>query len=75
MDLYDLMAHHYILSGLECSAIFDDDGSVDYKEFIKQFERYQMSSDFLNNYYSFQIIKNGIDKYANDNFWEVFYSH
>lgn len=75
MNLYDLKSHHHILSGLECSAIFDDDGSVDYKEFIKQFERYQISSDFLNNYYSFQIIKKGIGKYANGNFWEEFYSH
>jgi hypothetical protein len=75
MDLYDLKSHHHILSGLECSAIFDDDGSVEYKEFIKQFERYQISTYFLDNYYSFQIIKNGIEKYANDNFWEEFYSH
>lgn len=74
MNLYDLKSHHHILSCLECSAIFDDDGSVEYKEFIKQFERYQMSSYFLNNDYIFQIIKNGIGKYANANFWEEFYS-
>jgi len=70
MDLYDLKLYHHILSGLECSAIFDDDGSVDFKEFVKQFEKYQYNTDVLNNYYSYLIIKDGISKYANDNFWE-----
>ena len=70
MDLYDLKSYHHILSGLECSAIFDDDGSVDYKEFIKQFEEYQCSTEVLTNYYSYLIIKKGISKYANDNFWK-----
>ena len=70
MDLYDLKSYHHILSGLESSAIFDDDGSVDFKEFVKQFEEYQCSTEVLTNYYSYLIIKKGISKYANDNFWE-----
>ena len=51
--------------------LFNDDGSVDFKEFIKQFNGYQHNSDFITNYYSYRIINEGIKKYANDRFWEA----
>ena len=70
MNLYDLRSHHYVLSEMDCSAVFDNDGSVEFKDFIRQFERFQIFSDTLTNYYSYQIIKNGINKYANRRFWE-----
>lgn len=75
MDLCDLKSYHHILCTLESSAIFDDDGSVDFKEFVKQFEEYQYSTRVLTNYYSYQIIKKGINKYANRRFWEQLRSY
>ncbi len=70
MDLYELKTFHYILCNLECSMVFKDDRSVEFKEFIKQFKHYQSDSDVVNNYYSYQIIKKGIKKYANNVFWK-----
>ena len=68
MDLYELKAFHHKLCNLECSMVFEDDGSIEFKNFIKQFKRYQSNSGVLNNYYSYQIIKKGIKKYANNVF-------
>ena len=70
MDLYELTAFHCILCNLEPSIVFEDDGSIEFKEFIKQFKEYQFNSGVVNNYYSYQIIKHGIKKYANDVFWK-----
>ena len=70
MDLYELKTFHYILCNLDCSRVFEDDGGVEFKEFIKQFRYYQSNSGVLNNYYSYQIIKNGIRTYANNVFWK-----
>ena len=70
MDLHGLKAFHYILCKLECSMVFEDDGSIEFKVFIKQFKHYQSNSGVLNNYYSYQIIKNGIKEYANNVFWK-----
>ncbi len=75
MDLYDLESHHYVLSKMDCSAVFDDDGSVEFKDFIRLFERFRIFSNTITNYYSYQIIKNGINKYANRRFWEQLRSH
>lgn len=70
MNFYDLRSHHYVLSEMDCSAVFDDDGSVEFKDFIRQFERFQIFSDTITNYSSYQIIKKGISTYANRRFWE-----
>ena len=70
MDLYELKTFHRILCNLDCSIVFEDDGSIEFKNFIKQFKDYQFDSVVLNNYYSYQIIKDGIKKYANNVFWK-----
>lgn len=70
MDLHDLYSFHWKLCNLDCSIAFEDDGSIDFKEFIKQFKAYQSDSGVINNYYSYQIIKDGIKKYANNVFWK-----
>lgn len=70
MDNYDLYSFHYVLCNLEPSIVFEDDGSIEFKEFIKQFKAYQSDSGVVNNYYSYQIIKDGIKKYANNVFWK-----
>ena len=75
MDLYDLKSIHYKLCNLPCLMIFEDDGSIEFKEFIKQFRHYQSDSGVLNNYYSYQIIKKGIRIYANNVFWKEICSH
>ena len=75
MDLYELETFHYKLCNLDRSIIFEDDGSIEFKEFIKQFKHYQSDSGVVNNYYSYQIIKNGIKKYANNVFWKEMRSH
>lgn len=74
MDLYELKAFHHKLCKLECSMVFEDDGSIEFKEFIRQFKHYQSDSGVLNNYYSYQIIKNGIKKYANNVFRKEIHS-
>ena len=70
MDLYELKTFHYILCNLECSTVFEDDGSIEFKEFTRQFKHYQSDSDVLTNYHSYQIIKDGIKKYANNVLWK-----
>ena len=58
------------LKSVNPDLVFTDDGSVEYKEFMKQFKLYQLSERIVTNYYSMVIIKDGINKFANENFWK-----
>ena len=76
VDLYDLnRLHNVIFDKLDCDDVFTNDGSVEYKEFIEQFKWYQRNKSIISNYYSMVIIRDGINKFANDKFWKLMKSY
>lgn len=46
-----------------CKNLFVDDGSIEYKEFMKQVNLYLMNPLIATNYYSYKVIKDGIKKF------------
>lgn len=64
INLYDLKGFLFRLKDVDCDSVFTNDGSVEYKEFIKQFKWYQRDPSILSNYYSMARLKDGINKFS-----------
>lgn len=42
---------------------FQDDGSIEFREFIKHLEKYYRDNSVLTNFYSYELLKNGVNKF------------
>ena len=47
-----------------CKELFVDDGSLEYKEFMKQLKLYLKNPSIVTNFHSYEIIKNGIKTFS-----------
>jgi hypothetical protein len=47
-----------------CRKLFVDDGSIEYKEFMKQVNLYLMNPLIATNYHSYKVIKDGIKMFS-----------
>lgn len=42
---------------------FQDDGSIEFKEFIKHLEKYYRDNSVLTNFYSYELLRDGVNKF------------
>ena len=71
INLLDLRNNvYYVLKDSVVDELFDNDGSLEFREFIKYLDWYIKDSSVINNYYHAVLICDGINKYANNKFWE-----
>ena len=47
-----------------CKELFVDDGSIEYKEFMKQVNLYLINPLIATNYYTYKVIKDGIKTFS-----------
>lgn len=66
MNVYEV--GWFIPDNLEkCKESFVDNGSIEYKEFMKQIKLYLKDPSIVTNYDSYKIIANGIKKFIKIN--------
>ena len=71
INLLDLRNNvYYVLKDSVIDELFDNDGSLEFREFIKYLDWYIKDSSVINNYYHAVLVRDGINKYANNKFWE-----
>ena len=70
INLLDLRNNvYYVLKDSVVDELFDNDGSLEFREFIKNLDWY------INNYYHVVLVRDWINKYANNKFWEKMRSY
>lgn len=42
---------------------FQDDGSIEFKEFIKHLEKYYRDNSVITNFYSYKLLRDGVNKF------------
>ena len=42
---------------------FQDDGSIEFREFIKHLEKYRRDESILTNFYSYELLRDGVNKF------------
>jgi len=71
INLLDLRNNvYYVLKDSVVDELFDNDGSLEFREFIKYLHCYIKDSSVINNYYHAVLVRDWINKYANNKFWE-----